>query len=129
MGWIGSGVMGASMCGHLLAKGFAVPVYNRTREKSEPLPARGARGAPGPREVAQASDVVFTMVGYPADVRQTILGPDGVLAGLAPGGIVADMTTSEPNLAREIDQAPRPAWLSASPSLALSSRGRARNTR
>ena len=105
IGWIGVGVMGASMCGHLLRAGFAATVFNRTRAKAEPLLAAGAAWADSPKQVAAASDVVFTMVGYPADVRQVILGPDGVLAGCRPDSIIVDMTTSEPSLAVEIADA------------------------
>ncbi len=104
LGWIGTGVMGASMCGHLLRAGFAATVFNRARAKAQPLLAAGAAWADSPKAVAAASDVVFTMVGYPADVRQVILAPDGVLAGCRPGSIVVDMTTSEPSLAVEIAQ-------------------------
>jgi 3-hydroxyisobutyrate dehydrogenase len=102
LGWIGSGVMGTSMCGHLLAAGYSVTVFNRTRARAEPLLARGAAWAETPAAVARAADVVFTMVGYPADVRAVLLGADGVLAGAAPGAIAVDMTTSEPSLAVEI---------------------------
>lgn len=102
LGWIGTGVMGTSMCGHLLAAGYSVTVYNRTRARAEPLLARGTSWADTPAAVARAADVVFTMVGYPADVRAVILGDDGVLAGAAAGAIVVDMTTSEPSLAVEI---------------------------
>jgi 3-hydroxyisobutyrate dehydrogenase len=102
LGWIGTGVMGASMCGRLMRAGFAATVFNRTRAKAEPLLAAGARWADSPRAVAAAADVTFTMVGYPADVRQVILGPDGVLAGCKPGDVIVDMTTSEPSLAVEI---------------------------
>jgi 3-hydroxyisobutyrate dehydrogenase len=102
LGWIGTGVMGASMCGRLMHAGFAVTVFNRTRAKAEPLLAAGARWADSPRAVAAAADVTFTMVGYPADVRQVILGPEGVLAGCKPGDVIVDMTTSEPSLAVEI---------------------------
>ena len=102
IGWIGTGVMGASMCGHLMRAGLAATVFNRTRSKAEPLLAAGACWADSPRAVAAAADVTFTMVGYPADVRQVILGPDGVLAGCKPGNIIVDMTTSEPSLAVEI---------------------------
>jgi 3-hydroxyisobutyrate dehydrogenase len=105
LGWIGTGVMGASMCGHLLDAGFAVTVFNRTRSKAEPLIARGARWAESPRAVAEASQVTFTMVGYPADVRATVLGPDAALAGCRPGAVLVDMTTSEPSLAIEIAEA------------------------
>ncbi len=102
IGWIGTGVMGSSMCGHLLDAGFAVTVYNRTRQRALPLLDRGAQWADGPKAVAEASDAVFTIVGYPADVREVVLGPDGVLAGCKPGSVVVDMTTSEPSLAEEI---------------------------
>jgi 3-hydroxyisobutyrate dehydrogenase len=102
IGWIGTGVMGAAMCGHLLRAGFAVTVFNRPRAKAEPLLDGGARWADSPRAVAEASDVIFTIVGFPADVRRVILGPDGVLAGCRRGAIIVDMTTSEPRLAEEI---------------------------
>lgn len=105
IGWIGTGVMGSSMCGHLLRAGFAVTVFNRTRAKAESLLAAGARWSENPRMLAAASDIVFTMVGYPADVRQVVLGPDGALAGCKPGNVLVDMTTSEPSLAVEIYQA------------------------
>ena len=105
LGWIGTGVMGASMCGHLIAAGFQVKVYSRTRSKVEPLLARGDCWAGTPKAVADACNVVFTMVGYPADVRAVILGDDGVLAGLKAGGVVVDMTTSQPSLAVEIAEA------------------------
>jgi 3-hydroxyisobutyrate dehydrogenase len=107
IGWIGTGVMGASMCGHLMSAGFAATVYNRTRDKARPLLDRGARWADSPQAVAAASDVVFTIVGFPSDVRSVILGPDGALAGSRPGTILVDMTTSEPSLAVEIAEAAR----------------------
>jgi len=105
IGWIGTGIMGASMCGHLMAAGHRATVFTRTRSRAEPLLARGAAWADTPRSAAAAADVVFTMVGYPADVREVILGPEGVLAGAAPGVILVDMSTSEPALAREIEAA------------------------
>jgi 3-hydroxyisobutyrate dehydrogenase len=107
IGWIGTGVMGSSMCGHLIDAGYAATVYNRSRDKLAPLLAKGAKAAGSPRAVAEASDVVFTIVGYPSDVRQVTLGPDGTLAGARPGLILVDMTTSEPALAEEIDKAAR----------------------
>ena len=107
IGWIGSGVMGASMCGHLLQAGFRATVFNRTKSKAQGLLDAGATWADNPKAVAQASDVVFTIVGFPADVRQVILGPDGVLEGCTPGNIIVDMTTSEPSLAIEIAEAAR----------------------
>ncbi len=102
IGWIGTGVMGVSMCGHLLDRGFAGTVYNRSKSKAEPLLAKGAQWADSPRAVAEASDVIFTIVGYPQDVRSVILGEDGALAGCQAGNILVDMTTSEPSLARVV---------------------------
>ncbi len=102
LGWIGTGVMGSSMCGHLLAKGFAVTVYNRSRGRTEALLAQGAAWADTPKAVAAASDVVFSIVGFPSDVRQVMLGDNGALAGARPGTILVDMTTSDPTLACEI---------------------------
>lgn len=102
VGWIGTGVMGASMCGHLLNAGYPIRVFNRSRTSAEPLLARGALWCDSPADVASEADIVFSIVGLPADVRQVVLGPDGVLAGAAAGSVVVDMTTSEPTLAREI---------------------------
>jgi len=105
IGWIGTGVMGASMAGHLLKGGCPVSVYNRTRSKAQALLDAGARWLESPQEVARTSDIVFTMLGYPHDVEQTILGEKGVLSGLAKGAVVCDMTTSSPELAKRIAQA------------------------
>ncbi len=99
--------MGRSMCGHLLAAGHSVAVYSRTRERAEELCAAGATWAPSPAAAAAGADVVFTMVGFPSDVREVILGEEGVLSALRPGGVMVDMTTSEPSLAREIYEAAR----------------------
>ena len=105
IGWIGTGVMGSSMCGHLLDAGFSAVVYNRSKKKADKLLEKGARWADGPKAVAEASEVIFTIVGYPADVHNVILGADGVLEGCSPGNIIVDMTTSEPSLAMEIAEA------------------------
>jgi 3-hydroxyisobutyrate dehydrogenase len=105
IGWIGTGVMGSSMCGHLIAAGFKATVYNRTRDKTKPLVEKGATLADSPRAVAAAADVVFTIVGYPHDVREVTLGSEGTLAGAKPGAVLVDMTTSEPSLAIEIAKA------------------------
>lgn len=106
VGWVGTGVMGLSMCGHVLSKGYPVTVHNRTRAKAQPLVDRGAAWAATPRDVAEASDIVVSIVGFPPDVREVYLAPDGVIAGLRAGAIAIDMTTTEPRLAREIyDQA------------------------
>jgi len=113
IGWIGTGVMGHSMCGHLLAEGYRTTIYSRTREKAAGLLERGATWADSPRAVAQSSDVVFTMVGFPADVRAVYFEPDGILAGARQGAVLVDMTTTEPTLAREIEAAARKAGASA----------------
>lgn len=102
IGWIGTGVMGASMCSRLMDAGFTATVHNRTRAKAEPLLARGARWAETPKAAAAEADAVFSIVGYPRDVREVILGPEGALSGCRPGTILVDMTTSEPALAEEI---------------------------
>jgi 3-hydroxyisobutyrate dehydrogenase len=99
--------MGSSMCGHMLAAGHEVAVYTRTQEKAKALLEQGARWAASPGEAAAGAEVVFTIVGYPADVREVILGGGGVLEAATPGSIVVDMTTSEPSLAAEIAQAAR----------------------
>src|SRR5206468_1761924 len=79
LGWIGTGLMGASMCGHLIAQGHPMTVFTRSRARAEALLARGACWADSPRQVAAAADVVFLMVGTPVDVREVVLGPEGVL--------------------------------------------------
>ena len=113
IGWVGLGVMGEPMCGHLLGAGFEVSVNSRTASRAESLVARGARWAQSPRAVAEVSDVVFTLVGFPADVREVVLGPAGVLAGSQPGSFLVEMTTSEPALAVEIAEAARARGVSA----------------
>ena len=105
IGWIGTGVMGASMCGHLLQAGYPVTLYSRTRAKAQPLLERGASWADSPRAVAEQSTVIITMVGFPRDVRDVYFGPAGILAGARPGSILIDMTTTEPALSREIEAA------------------------
>jgi 3-hydroxyisobutyrate dehydrogenase len=105
IGWIGTGVMGRWMCQHLMTKGYQATVYNRTKEKAQPLLDAGAAWGDTPRAVAERSDVVFAIVGFPKDVREVFLGADGALAGSKAGTVLVDMTTSEPSLAREISDA------------------------
>ena len=105
VGWIGTGVMGRWMCQHLISKGFAATVYNRSRDKAQPLLDTGAAWGETPKAVAERSDVVFAIVGFPRDVREVFLGPQGALAGSKAGAVLVDMTTSEPSLAREIYEA------------------------
>jgi 3-hydroxyisobutyrate dehydrogenase len=102
VGWIGTGVMGRWMCQHLITKGYSATVYNRHKEKAQPLLEAGAKWADTPKAVAEQSDVVFAIVGFPPDVREVFLGANGALAGSKPGTVLVDMTTSEPSLAREI---------------------------
>jgi 3-hydroxyisobutyrate dehydrogenase len=99
--------MGVSMCGHLMSAGYQATVYNRSASKTKPLADRGAKVAGSPREVAESSDVVFSIVGFPADVREVTLGAEGSLAGARAGTVLVDMTTSEPALAIEIEEAAR----------------------
>ena len=107
IGWIGLGVMGHSMCGHLLSEGYPTTIYTRTVAKAQALIDRGAVWADSPRAVAAASDVVFTMVGFPHDVRDVYFSGPGLVAGLRAGMVCVDMTTTEPTLAREIHDAAR----------------------
>jgi len=102
VGWIGTGVMGRWMCQHLITKGYSATVFNRSKEKTQPLVEAGAKAVDSPRAVAEQSDVIFAIVGFPADVRECFLGASGALAGSKPGSILVDMTTSEPSLAVEI---------------------------
>jgi len=104
VGFIGIGVMGRSMAGHLLDAGYSVHVYNRTQSKAQDLVDRGAQWQPSPGKVAAAADVIITIVGFPADVESVYLGEDGVLAQARSGSLAIDMTTSCPNLASRIAQ-------------------------
>src|SRR3954467_1651557 len=88
VGWIGTGVMGRWMCQHLMTKGFAATVFTRTKEKAQPLLDAGAVYADSPRAVAERSDVVFAIVGFPPDVREVFLGSNGALAGSTPGKVL-----------------------------------------
>ncbi|MEC7565857.1 MAG: NAD(P)-dependent oxidoreductase [Planctomycetota bacterium] len=105
IGWIGTGVMGSSMCAHLMQQGFQATIYTRSPDKAQELIEQGAQWVESPRAVAENSDVTFAIVGFPADVREVFLGDQGALAGSQAGNILVDMTTSEPSLAVEIYQA------------------------
>jgi len=102
VGFIGTGVMGSSIVRHLLDADYDVNVFNRTKEKAMPLVDEGALWEPNPRSLTEASDIIFTMVGYPSDVEDVYFGEDGVFSELSEGQIVADMTTSTPALAVDI---------------------------
>jgi len=99
IGWIGTGVMGNSMCIRLLNAGYSLSIYNRTKEKAHKLIEMGAVWCESPKDVAKNSNLVFSIVGFPEDVKSVILDKDGVLHGAKSGSIIVDMTTSEPELA------------------------------
>jgi len=105
IGWIGIGVMGAPMCQHLQAAGYALTLFTRNRTKALPILEKGAVWADSPGAVAAQSDVLFTMVGFPKDVREVYFGDHGVLAGSRSGLVLIDMTTTEPSLACDIANA------------------------
>ena len=102
IGWIGTGVMGKSMCRHLMDAGHTLTVFNRTKSKADELVAAGARWADSPAEAARGNDRIFTIVGFPDDVEEVYFGEAGILAGVRRGAVVVDMTTSRPSLAKRI---------------------------
>ena len=104
IGWIGTGVMGRSMAGHVQAGGHELYVHNRTKAKAEELLKKGAAWCDTPAVVAAKSEILFSMVGLPSDVEETYLGKNGVLSGKSSCRIIVDMTTSKPSLARIIEQ-------------------------
>jgi 3-hydroxyisobutyrate dehydrogenase len=103
--FIGTGVMGASMAGHLLDAGYPVVVFNRTKARAEPLLERGAEWADSVGEAASRADVVVTMVGYPTDVEDIYLAPGGIVERARDGAVLVDMTTSSPALAEHVAEA------------------------
>jgi len=102
IGFIGTGVMGKSMAGHLLNAGYSLVVYSRTKEKANDLLESGAMWADTPKKVAEKATVIFTMVGYPTDVEEVFLGETGLVQHGKPGSYLIDMTTSAPSLAVKI---------------------------
>ncbi|MBB5343831.1 NAD(P)-dependent oxidoreductase [Tunturibacter empetritectus] len=102
LGFIGLGVMGSEMVDRLLAKGHSVTGYNRTRSKAERLITKGMKFAESPREVAEAADVVLSMVTNGSALKGIAEGPNGFLAGLSTGKILVDISTVGPDLSREI---------------------------
>lgn len=102
IGFIGTGVMGRSMAGHLLRAGHVVHVFNRTKEKAQALLDAGAHWQNSAGDVAAAADVVITILGFPQDVEETYLSPSGIVARAKSGALLIDMTTSSPVLARRI---------------------------
>ena len=102
IGWIGTGVMGLSMVGHLQQRGYAINVFNRTKEKANALLEKGANWCDSPALVAEVSDLIFTIVGFPQDVREVYFGSEGIFKSVKTGSICVDMTTTAPSLAVEI---------------------------
>ncbi len=104
IGFIGTGVMGRSMAGHLLQAGYSLHVFNRSKEKAEALVERGAVWQDSVAALAANADVVISMVGFPQDVDAVYLGADGLVAHARPCSVIIDMTTSSPRLARRISE-------------------------
>ena len=117
VGWIGTGVMGVSMCSHVMKRwpedeerrahlinkgGYETFVFNRTKEKADVLVELGATWCESAKEVAEQADIIFTIVGMPADVNEVYFGEQGIFKGAKEGSIVVDMTTTEPALAIKI---------------------------
>ena len=113
IGFIGTGIMGAAMAGHLMDAGYELSVYNRTRAKADELVQRGARYCETPGECAKGQDAVITIVGYPKDVEEVYFGENGILEHAKPGAYLIDMTTSAPALAVRIFEAAKEKGLHA----------------
>lgn len=101
VGWVGTGVMGKSMCRHLMKAGYKLFIYNRTKEKTEELVKEGAIYS-SLENIGKECDVVFTMVGYPRDVDDVVLGEKGLMHNMKKGALLIDHTTSNPALAEKI---------------------------
>jgi 3-hydroxyisobutyrate dehydrogenase len=104
IGFVGTGVMGKSMAGHLLDAGYPLVVFTRTKEKADELLEKGAIWAASPKEVAEKANVIFTIVGYPTDVEEVYLGAEGLVENGKAGSFFIDMTTSTPSLALKITE-------------------------
>lgn len=104
VGWIGTGVMGKSMCGHLMTNGYQLAIYTRTQSKAEELITRGAKWMEM-KEIAAQSDYLFLMLGYPHDVEEVVFQKDGgVLSHMKEGAVLIDHTTSSPGQAARIHE-------------------------
>ena len=102
LGFIGTGVMGAAMAGHLQAAGNELYVYNRTKEKAQSLIDSDAKWCNNVKAIAEVADIIFTIIGMPADVENVYLAKDGLIENAKVGTILVDMTTSKPELAKKI---------------------------
>ncbi len=112
VGFIGTGVMGSSMARHLYKAGFEVTVYNRTKAKAQPLLDEGMKWSDSPAEMARSVDAIISIVGYPKDVEETYLGAQGVLSTMQ-SGMIIDMTTSSPKVAKKIYEAAKAKGISS----------------
>lgn len=113
IGFIGTGVMGHAIVGHLMDAGHELFVFNRTKSKTDDLVERGAVWKDTPKEITEASEIIFTMVGYPSDVEETYFGPKGILQADVNDKILVDLTTSTPSLAVKIYDAAKEKGASA----------------
>lgn len=104
IGFVGLGIMGLPMAGHILDAGYPLTVYNRTRSKAEELGARGAKVADSPAEVAADSQVIITIVSDSPDVEEVVAGPQGVLGRIGEDSVVIDMSTISPQVERQLDE-------------------------
>lgn len=107
IGFIGIGVMGKSIVRNLMKAGYSLHVYSRTKSKAEDILEEGARWHDNPAELAQHSDVVMTMLGYPHDVEEVYYGEQGLLKHAKPGTVLVDLTTSSPELAKRLEESAR----------------------
>ena len=107
LGWIGTGVMGASMAQHVLEAGISLLIHTRSRAKAESLLEQGADWAETPAQAAEGQDAVVSIVSMPEDVQAVHLGPEGTLSAAHPAPILIDMTTSNPSLAVSIPRGGR----------------------
>lgn len=107
LGFIGLGIMGRPMAGHLAAAGYPLTVFNRTPSKAGDLAERGCRVAASPAEVAARSEIIVTMVTDSPDVEEVVAGPQGILRGIRSGSVVVDMSTISPEVERRLDAALR----------------------
>ena len=113
IGFIGLGVMGSPMAGHIRASGERLLVYTRTKSKASLVLDAGAEWRDSPNQIAEECDVILTMVGYPKDVEEIYFGPDGLIENARPGTILVDLTTSRPDLAVRIYESAKAHGLSA----------------
>ncbi len=104
IGFIGLGIMGKPMAGHILSAGYPLTVYNRTASRAEELASRGARVRGSPAEVASESQIIITMVSDSPDVEEVVAGPEGAIQTIKPDSVVVDMSTISPQVERDLDQ-------------------------